>query len=1389
MGDIGSLVDEYLKPTDISVDEYLKPVDVSVDEYLKPTYQPTTDPRVIEDMYTTQKAKGVFNKFMTHFQTTDLGIGTILTLADLTKKDMFKDWTQTGRLKLSPDDYNILMSAADDDIYITMHPNIMQCKTLDELEKLTGTRDLMRGGDKTPMALVITTGKEYEEIIKRKPVKGFIRKITTWEKEKRAFLKERGPEVKTKVKLGETETRVIPTNITIGDINSWMEEIQASGKSRRREVVDAGIQASMKAFIGQETRIEYTTEGGIKRVRPDIVASQKIAMPAGTPGRQASLAAAFATEIALPIPEELLLLPLKAANIPLKVAEKLYKTPMIKAVGNAVNNIPITRWLLRWFGASPEQVKTTYNALYGTKAYIGTAKEAYVKKIQTLQQIMAREAAERGKKYRPPFVEKMEWKLDKWYRGEKGKSFLDDWLKPKEAGGKGKTMDDFWSDTHEVAKQLGIREKALNKKLHLGDMRSFLSKYEAKVNYRGEALGKRTSDILQELQEITTRTKVAGKMIDEQAVLKYGPGAEQRYWGRSYIGQRQLKGEAFSTTAFKPGPQHKRVLSTYKDWEKAILLSKDGGVPNYNIIRAVAMDMEQATNMVMQNTIEDLMRTGGAMSSVRRVKPFDIKAKPKTAKTPGQARKYVLKHKEYLPDNMPIKKRMTDTDWVHYGNTLMREPRRILAQVDDGLPTINVLEDSVKQLENSINMQPGRGFLRQVHFAGKPHYSIYYPKSKMRIFRTDFKKEAQRMMDQGKSKVSVEELNKKLEPLADLLAKDELSSADYEKFMAIFADPVLQKAAPKSTAAITSRVPAYVTSREIGNIIKKEVRTVLDPAVKSVFRFLRKIERPFMSAVTSYNPNFWQKYLRTDVFQMWKSDVPLWRVPGRLTQGMFVQTGKGSIALNGVRFSNRELFTQMGQYGVLKRIRGMLSTERFDVLSQAVTDMMHYSIPAQKMRKAIKVPNTVLSFADDGFRIGTFIDFIEREAKRLGLRTKDEIVGLFPQAARWTWLHHFNYDDLPHVLKKARALVPFISWKYHIIPDQIKFLFKLDKMRKLSNATLGMQNLIGEPSVPLAADYLKRSPDLKFAMDGKVYRLNLNLPYTQILDFQDGAFYFHKMFSASAPVVQLIFALANLETFPKLGWYGKRGVRETVPMPLSMALYFKAFMNNPTFQKRTGATVVSTTDDDGDIMSYVAVSKKFHDIYHYVCPWVIPLDENSKNIKLFVDREAYIRHAPQQTLQELVRADVYGDELHKKMKEHKQPFTFTDRSRVGIPYYSQKRTAGGMAVEIDVAGGFKRSLQYLKSLEQQLTSQHDIAVSSNLKEMYHEDYFKYMEMAEDFINIKHELDLYLSDDPEDFEGIKDELDRRAEVLSGIISDMKDRYYTDDKSLDIDFYTP
>jgi hypothetical protein len=521
-----------------------------------------------------------------------------------------------------------------------------------------------------------------------------------------------------------------------------------------------------------------------------------------------------------------------------------------------------------------------------------------------------------------------------------------------------------------------------------------------------------------------------------------------------------------------------------------------------------------------------------------------------------------------------------------------------------------------------------------------------------------------------------------------------MTQADVARFMELLNEEIIQEYAPKSVVSVSKRVPIYVAPRDVSNFIRSEVRTVGDPEAVKALRILHKIQRPFMGAVTTWNPSFWRKYLMTDVFQLWKGGVPLYEIPGRVAQGGLVLTGKGQTRVAGMVFDNREYLKMVEETGVRRHIRQLMSGDNFDVLQRYVNEVLTTGNVGKKLRGANRAVQNALSHCDDAFRIGLFTSRLDTLAKASGAKTKAEIMQHAREAAEWTWKHMFNYDDMPAVMKRMRAFVPFLSWQYHIIPDMLKFATDVKKMKQFAKGQLSMQQMIGRPDIPMEQDYLKRSPELLWEpAPGEVVRMNTNLPLYTTLNFRSMEDSIQAMIPMLNPYLQAPLHLANLKTFPRVGTYKPS---DRVPMPISMFMAYKSMgvMNSDVFQRASNLSISIVRDED-DIATeaYFTVSKKFYDLYQIGTAVLRPIDENTKNVKVMLPIED-------------LKVEIY-EELQdvENMTEEQIADSVVSLQIKKVPHMKFHRTRPGLLTrEVDVQGNFKNQYERLNSLVGQVES-------------------------------------------------------------------------------------
>ena len=102
----------------------------------------------------------------------------------------------------------------------------------------------------------------------------------------------------------------------------------------------------------------------------------------------------------------------------------------------------------------------------------------------------------------------------------------------------------------------------------------------------------------------------------------------------------------------------------------------------------------------------------------------------------------------------------------------------------------------------------------------------------------------------------------------------------------------------------------------------------------------------------------------------------------------------------------------------------------------------------------------------------------------------------------------------------------------------------------------------------------------------KVYKLNMDMPWSAVLNFDSVRRGFERMFAMFNPYLQLPLIAVGLHTFPNVGFYEKsifkgelKSSEEKADMPLSMFWAYEKLLNSPAFQRRTGLTWRAVQDD------------------------------------------------------------------------------------------------------------------------------------------------------------------------------------------------------------------
>lgn len=841
-----------------------------------------------------------------------------------------------------------------------------------------------------------------------------------------------------------------------------------------------------------------------------------------------------------------------------------------------------------------------------------------------------------------------------------------------------------------------------------------------------------TFDKMDKLVKVSESMKLDSGTLDAKAVQK-SLDEGQIHLPHRQRGQAVKKGEAFRKTDASIASAHRRIYQTFDDYEAAILQS--GVAPEYHIIRVLMEDSEDAANELLQKIVETRAEDVGSLVSVLNT-PGVRKAK--------NAWKIVEANKKYLDPALKI----TDDNVVDVANGVISSSniRRVKDLLDEGVQNIQIKD------AHKIDLTA----LAQ-HSLTERGYSAYFPRTRMKIFARNVRKEMAEKIEKLSPEVA-EKMKTYLDEIGVMLKKGDLELSDIARVMEIAADEMVEGVAPKSVLSISRKTPMNLVSEDVGRFISQEVRTVSDQDVSKVLSWLSRRERGFMSAVTVYNPNFWRKYLMTDVFQLYKGGVKPWMIGARVGQGAAVLTGKGNTMVNGVKFTNREFLKMAEEAGVRRHVRQLMSNNNFNILSRFADDVLTKSRPRLVGKKALDIPMTALSHADDTFRLGLYTDRLEYLAKMNNVTDRKGMMKLMAEAAEWTWRHMFNYDDLPQALKKARALIPFLSWQRHIVPDMLKFALDLRKIKQIAKGHLAIQSFVGKPEVPLMAEYLKKSPEIMWKCGEKAYRTNLNLPFMNVLNFAELSKTFERMFGMLNPYLKIPLIAMNVQTFPRFGFYEG----EKVAAPVSMYWAYKDMWNDPKFQKLTGAGIrIVKDEDDLTPQAYVTVSKKFYDAYHIAFPRLIPIDENTKNMKLFLPLED-IRYSvnPEVDRMEQMTEEEAAEGIMKLNIKSKPKIKFL-RTRPGL-----------VTREIDVNADLYRRIQRIRGLANtvEANAQSFISAGKGFNELEIADVGSINEPFIELVASYEELRSDLEDYPVDFNDLIRELDARVTSLQAIARD-------------------
>ena len=840
-----------------------------------------------------------------------------------------------------------------------------------------------------------------------------------------------------------------------------------------------------------------------------------------------------------------------------------------------------------------------------------------------------------------------------------------------------------------------------------------------------------TFEHMKNIQMASESMKLDAEVLDAKAVRK-GLDEGKQHLPHRKVGQQVKKGDAFRTTDASIAAAKKRIHATFDEYEMALLQSGDS--PQYSLIRVFMEDAEESANELLQKLVEDRAEDVGAMVKV--------------LNSPGirnlkEAKKIIATNKKYLDPMLKV----TDDNAVDVANSLIDHTniRRIKDLLDEGITTIRI-RDAHKIDLTALGKPKG---LKGMTERG---YGAYFPRSRMKIFARNIRKEMLEKAEKLSPEVQAQ-MKVYLDELGVMLKKPELNLSDLAHVMEMVNEDVVKAVAPKSVLSITRKTPMNLVSEDVGRFIRQEVRTVSDQDVGKILGWLSRRERGFMAAVTTYNPNFWRKYLMTDAFQLFKGGVKPWMIGARAGQGALQLTGKGFTTVNGVKMANREFLKLAEEAGVRRHIRQLMSINNFDILSKFADDVLSKRRVMLMGKKVVHLPTSALTHADDMFRMGLYTDRLEYLMKFNKVTTKAGMLDYVDEAAEWTWRHMFNYDDLPQALRKARAFIPFLSWQRHIVPDMLKFALDLRKIKQLAKGHLAIQSFIGKPEVPAMADYLERSPEFKWKMGDKLYRTNLNLPYMNVLNFGELSQTFERMFGMLNPYLKLPLILAmNLQTFPRLKFYKD----EKVPAPISMYWAYQKLWDNPWFQKRTGASLTVVKDeDDLTAQAYVTVSKKFYDLYHIAFPQLIPIDENTKNMKLFVPMDQFkVSVDP-----DAVDPDKMFDEQERRL------MSLNIKTKPNIKFI---RTRPGLVTrEVDVEADVYRKVMRIRSLAGTVATnaQNIVEVGKGFKQLDVNDVASvnepYLELLELYVDLRDDLANY----PEEFGDIINDLDRLVTNLT------------------------
>ena len=746
----------------------------------------------------------------------------------------------------------------------------------------------------------------------------------------------------------------------------------------------------------------------------------------------------------------------------------------------------------------------------------------------------------------------------------------------------------FHGDPAEFAKALGLGENTI-KYITPIDMEFIINSLES-----GDAEKYFNPEVLGTLREFVGNTEKFKKDFDllhgfERKTAMHIPHA---HIGTKRAPQGIVKWKKTATF------MRERSNIFWKDYASEILNSKKNpSVPEMNIFNLLAWDSQDSLNVAYQKVIEDTLVDSGITIpiNIKRV-PTDPKKLAKIAYhiNPGTKLEKIEDYQSL------IQKHYTDSE-------------RILKEA----------VTNPKVLKNGINAMPSTILDEGLKNIYDPRYNMkwqmYYPHGKIRFYLSKLREQVDNSFK--KKIINEDEYNiadRGIRSLGESLGPD-MAIDDYMEFTKLIGSDIIKKAVPEKVLGVTTKVKPYLVPKEVVSMLRGSMLDTTSEAAQTFYRAARWYERGFLSVFTSKNPRFWGKYLPTDIFQMWNNGVPFWRWGPRIEDGAMVLSKRGLVNVGGIKIPSNELHEAFSKAGALHQIRRLTKAEDMNTLIREMNKVNNKSHFIRKGSEVLDIPGKALGTSDDAIRLGTGIDYLGREAKKGGWKTKEEILSHINEAAEEIGKAHYIYEDLPKPLKRMRGIAPFLSWYYHMAPDMTKFLFKTDKMRRLQRGLADAQHAFGtDDDIPIPP-WLEKMHPIIFNKGNKYFYFKPPIPLFQLESFMPGGSV-ERMFQLGQPAIQLLLAIGGVQTFPTFSKYSDLHKRY-VALPPSMYPFIAndKIRNNPEIQHKLGLTIFGDLKDTE--VPYLAIDKRIVDIWHSIKgnEWSVFVDNNLSSMKFYVN--------------------------------------------------------------------------------------------------------------------------------------------------------------------------